>query len=330
MMGALEPARIIFIGEIHNHPKQHENQLRIIKGLKAQGRPLTLGLELFERSSRNLLNQWLKGGIEPEKFKEEILSGILNQETLDVYFPILEYAKEQNLPIIALNAPRSVTSKIARGGLENLTEEDRRLIAREIEVGPPAYRERTVSAFTMHHGSVNLDNFFEAQVTWDETMAETAADYLSSPAGQGRRLAVIAGNEHIYSGYGIPNRTKRRYDATMMLVIAPTVDDSGDLKKGDADFAWATAPAPVKKRLRLGVSMEKAPSGGLIVKSVAATSSAEEAGVKPGDKLLKLNGEDITSALDFHRAAVSGGIKADHILTVQRGKQVLNIPFTFR
>jgi aminopeptidase N len=322
--------RVVFIGEYHNHPQQHKNQLDLIKALHAQQPNLVVGLEIFDRDRQKLLDDWAEGRMDEKALKAAVLGRVLGGDTFMVYWPLLKWAGENQVKMLALNAPRKIVSRVAMQGLDALTPEEREQIAQDIEIGPDEYRNRVETAFKGHTGHVNLDNFFTAQVVWDETMSETLADYLQSNEGQNMRAVVIAGNEHVFRGYGVPNRTYRRMNEPQTAILAPVTTDDETLTADDADYIWITEPYVPPKRPRLGVELDKDQEGRTIVKSLVKGSEAERIGLAAGDVLVKLNGKEITSFMDLHKAAVQGDVDKEHELEVDRNGEILTFHFRFR
>ncbi|MFH1135890.1 MAG: ChaN family lipoprotein [Pseudomonadota bacterium] len=323
---AVSASRVVFIGEQHNHQAQHRHQLELLRALHGLDPRLALGLEVFSRPDQKLLDSWGQGELAEREFSRRVTDGILNLETLDVYFPILYFARREKIPILALNAPRSITGKIAREGLQALSPEERASIPGELVMGPDEYRERVAQAFSGHAGHVDLDRFFAAQVAWDETMAQTLADYLASPAGRDRRVVVICGNEHVFRRHGLPSRLARRVGVSQVVLLGLVSTESETLGPREADFAWVTAPEAPVKRPRLGVALEK----DLTVSSVTAGSEAERIGLRTGDRLLELDGSELEGAMDLHRIAIKGGAGAEHYLVVERGGLRLGFKFSFK
>ena len=136
-----------------------------------------------------------------------------------LYAPIFRFAREQQIPVRALNVPRDLPSAVAKLGIARLSSAQRANLPKEISPADEAYRSRLREAFEMH-GAARPDafeHFVEAQLVWDEGMAESAAAYLA--ANQGRRIIILAGSGHVAFGAGIPRRLERRTKATYSIVL---------------------------------------------------------------------------------------------------------------
>lgn len=329
LVEALAPARVVFIGEIHDHPQGHQAQLDLLQELYKKDHHMVIGLELFERPDQPLLDRWTAGEIDRGAFLASVEGAILSPAIYRVYEPLLLWAADRGIPLLALNAPRKVVSRVAAEGLDALEEGQRSAIAREILVGPKAYKKRVTRALPHHHG-FSPDNFFTAQVVWDETMSETLTDYLSGPQGRGRKAVVIAGNEHVWNGYGLPDRTARRMSVPMAAVIMPQADDEDVIGPGTADFAWVLPPKPARSTGRLGIEMAVRKENRLVIDTVAPGSPAQDIGLKPGDRLAMMNQKELSRPMDLHRAAMEVDRGTEHTLVVERDGKMIEFHFHFR
>lgn len=109
---------IIFFGEYHNNPIHHWLQLELIKELheKTNGR-IIIGAEMFEVDNQLILDEYLQGLIRERNFLEEMK---LWKNYHTDYKPIVEFAKEKNIRIIATNIPRRYAAAVNYGGFEAL------------------------------------------------------------------------------------------------------------------------------------------------------------------------------------------------------------------
>lgn len=200
MPPAAETASVVYLPERHDSDADHRFQLRALRELAGSERPLAVGMEMFDVTQQPDLDAW---------FRREIPTRELFRRTgfdqgwarySGWYRRILDWCRDHRIAVIALNAPRRVTRAVAQGA--TVPEPDRRFLPVGIR-RPPGGFEAFAKIFPAHgaHGG-DLGNFYEAQLTWDMTMARRVAGFLEENPGW--RLAVLAGNGHVETGYGIP------------------------------------------------------------------------------------------------------------------------------
>jgi uncharacterized iron-regulated protein len=209
----LQPANIIYLGEVHDRAPDHQNQLAILRQLQQKNARVAVGLEMFQKPFQPVIDRYLAGQIS----EAELLQQTEYQKRWgfpwDNYAPLLRLAKEQQLPVIALNVPTEITRKVAKQGLAGLTAAEFRYIPpiKDIDKSNTVYRQLIQKSYSQHQAVVNgqgFDRFYEAQLLWDETMAATIAEfYQKNPRYQ---IVAIAGQAHIAGGHGIPDRVARR------------------------------------------------------------------------------------------------------------------------
>ncbi len=130
MIKALEEADMIFFGELHTDPIAHWLQIELTKELyKSKKEALVLGAEMFEADNQLILNEYLEGKYPTDKFEAEMrLWGNYHTD----YKPLVEFAKEHQIPFIATNIPRRYASMVHKKGfesLEGLTDEAKSYMA---------------------------------------------------------------------------------------------------------------------------------------------------------------------------------------------------------
>lgn len=110
----------VFFGEYHNNPISHWLQFELMKELHSTFRKnLVMGAEMFEADNQYILDEYLKGLISSSNFQDEVrLWPNYNTD----YKPLIEYAKEQNIPFIATNIPRRYANMVYKKGFESLAE----------------------------------------------------------------------------------------------------------------------------------------------------------------------------------------------------------------
>jgi uncharacterized iron-regulated protein len=125
---AAEKAQVVLFGEYHNNAISHWLELELTKDL-ADKNKIILGAEMIEADNQKQLDQFLKGEINQKQLDS---TARLWPNYKTDYKPLVEFAKENNIPFIATNIPRrfaSIVSKKGFEGLENLTSEEKTWIA---------------------------------------------------------------------------------------------------------------------------------------------------------------------------------------------------------
>ncbi len=211
----LKKAKVVYLGETHDSTKDHQNQLKIIQELYKNNKKIAIGMEMFQRPFQEVINQYIAGKITESEFLTKSEYKERWGFDWELYAPILRFAKEKQIPVLALNTPSEISRKVSKEGIEKLTNAEKELIPpiTEIRLDNIAYRQMVLKAFEQHqsagHGNSNSANrFFLAQVLWDETMADGIAKFIK--ANPDSQMVVLAGQGHIVYGYGIPNRVERR------------------------------------------------------------------------------------------------------------------------
>ena len=101
----------------------------------------------------------------------------------------------------------------------------------------------------MHHGTPEqTEKQFAAQVTWDETMAESIVGYLTSNPDQ--QVIQVAGNFHTEDGLGTAASILRRNPDLKIAIISPVKEISSD----SSDYQLKVLSPPtrfVKKENRM-------------------------------------------------------------------------------
>lgn len=222
MESRLSRAEVVMAGEKHDEASHHALQFDLLRSLHESRGRAVVGLEMLGRGHQKTLDAFLSGEMPEEEFRK-----FWTKEwgySLDLYLPLLDYARRSKLRVIALNAPRDIIRLIARGGLSSLTPGQRALLPERIDpISEPrylAYVKRSLS----EHGPldpVREARMLEAMAVWNETMADSIASLLK--AGEGPVL-VVAGMGHMLYGAGIGESLSRRGDPLRSVVLPYPLD----------------------------------------------------------------------------------------------------------
>jgi uncharacterized iron-regulated protein len=229
----LASVRLVFIGELHDNAAHHRGQLQVIRALKEAGVPVVVGLEMMRKESQGALDLWTAGRMEEERFR---LVFDQNWGMWPYYRDIFLYAREAQVPLLALNLPRGITQQVARNGFASLTpQQSGELPTVRCDVDA-AYQEFIRRSLGGHaHNGNSFRNFCEAQMLWDSVMARTLLDFLEK--NPGAVVVVLAGSGHAWK-YGIPEQIRRLEEVgyRVLLPFVPNRIEPGRISVKEADY----------------------------------------------------------------------------------------------
>jgi uncharacterized iron-regulated protein len=314
LVSRLAPERVVIIGEVHDRYEHHLNQLAIICRLYQQNPDMAIGVEYFQQPFQAALDAYVEGRIDTREMllKTEYLSRW--QFDYRLYAPILEFARAHGVPVVALNARQEISSKVAREGISGLSDTERAQIPQRFDRDVPGYRERLQAVFQQHPEiqHMSFENFVEAQLVWDETMAARTARYVE--AHPGRHLVVLAGDGHVIRS-GIPARFARRSGTMPASVLQGETEDTVQL---ESDYLLVSEPVELPPSGKLGVMLD---TGGdrLVVSDFSDNSAARDAGILLRDRIVKVDGELVESFVDLKLALLNKRPGEAVSVTVERG-----------
>ena len=312
--------QIIYIGEAHTNYEDHILQLEIIRALYKNDPNLTIGMEMFTRSTQPILDRYLKGEIDEKSFLKESHYFKIWRFDYRLYRDIINFAKHNHLPILALNLEKDIVNKVFKsGGPNSLPDDDINSLPANRKLDIPGYRERIETAFNMHAGQGQngaFSGFLQAQAIWDETMAETITDYLDTHPDA--RMVIIAGRGHVDRINAIPPRVGRRLPVSQAVVV----NSMGLTTESEtADYIFFSPPARLSPFPLLGVMLEDTEDEeGMLVTSTDPKGQAKQAGIKEKDIILAIDSEPINDMEDIKIAMLYKVNSDDVTVRIKRQK----------
>jgi uncharacterized iron-regulated protein len=336
MMDVIGDDRVVYVGEMHNNESDHQVQLKVLTALAARHPGgLMVGMEMFPRDVQKPLDDWLAGRMDQAAFLHLWYANW--SEYYGYYRDILAFCKASGIPIVALNANRDEVRATSRGEMHAPEDWDA-----DGWDGHDPYHRAYLDAVMGGHGHGAPAAFYAVQLLWDETMAQSAYEALTSPSGRGRRLVVFAGAGHVQYGFGIPRRLFTRMPvsyATVVPFVRELPENRADLRMDVdvpefplpvADFVWSVPFSDLEgERVRLGVRIEP-DEAGLRVTEVTPGSAAESAGVQAGDLLVDLDGRPLKDMVDVQVALTLAHPGDEGALVVERGGDRVRLTVPYR
>ena len=312
-------SRIIYIGEKHDKFAHHINQLLVIKKMHEAGYELAVGMEMFQRPAQQVVNDYFAGRIDERIFLQKSEYFTKWKYDYNLYKPIIDYLKQQNIPLVALNIKGDITRKVAREGIHSLPDGKKKQLPSSMDFSNEQYRGDLNKVFALHTKQQELQDFnyfLQAQTLWDEGMAESAHQFLAN--NPERKLVVLAGNGHVRQKYGIPERLYRRNNEPFTVVV-----QDEEIEDGIADYVLLTTELKGKKAPKLGVIVEEKDQD-LVVVGVEHKNPAKKAGLQEGDIIKQFAGQSITSLADLKLELFYSEIGSTLKIQLKRGDKTLD------
>ena len=213
---------VVFFGELHDSTPAHAAELALLQSLYARyGDRTVLSLEMFERDTQVLTDDFLAGRITEETFLERSRPWP-NYDT--AYRPLVMFAKEKKIPVIAANIPRRIAAAYAHGRkLSEIDEPDRQYLPRVHKDGSAAYKEKfALTLRNLKEGAMAVPEeriapMFRAQCLKDNTMAESIGDYAA--AHPSSLILHVQGAFHSEGGLGVPEKLRDLRPGIHILLV---------------------------------------------------------------------------------------------------------------
>lgn len=290
LVARLSELRLVFVGESHDRFDHHLNQLEVICAMAADSQPLAVGMEFFQRPFQEALDRYAGTHHDLDRLLQE--SEYFRRWGFDprLYAPILEFAAQHGIQLIALNPSAETVAKVSLHGPDGLDDEQAARLRAAVLRVTPGYEARLRAAFEAHpgHEDRNFQRFLAVQVLWDETMARGISEYLRREPMS--RMVVLAGGGHVDHADAVPGRV-RGIPAERMAMVVQTREKADG---APAAYALRSQPLELPPPGRLGVVIASEGSG-VQIGGFAPDSAGRDAGLQAGDRLLSIDGADIAS-----------------------------------
>ncbi len=312
--------KVVYIGENHTEFSSHLNQLKIIKAMYKNNPKLAIGMEMFQKQFQKHLDDFVLGKINEKEMLKKTEYFKRWKYDYELYRPILVFAKENRIPIVALNIDRDITKKVLSGGFDSLSKEQIGDIPDSINFENEKYKEQLRGIYGMHQSErfENFEQFYHAQLLWDESMASNMVGFMEKNPDYA--MAVLAGNGHIMYGHGIPSRAKRRGINEYKIVLNLT-----NPEPEIADYILYPSAVGTIKTKKLGIYFES--DDLLVVKKIAGNSAAQKAEIKEGDKVVAFNKIAVKNIYELKTELAF--VKEAITLTLERDSKKIELDIEF-
>ncbi len=228
---AFSAADVLFFGEEHDDSIGHMLQAEVFRqSHKAIGKDLMLSMEMFEADVQLVLDEYLAGLIQEKNLIKE---GRAWKNYSD-YKPMVEYAKANQVPVIAANTPPRYTNAVTRGGLEALSKfsiASRSWLPPPVDTATGRYYEKFLEIMG-GHGVMPGMHIYQSQNLWDATMAYSI--YKAFLKNTNAKILHLNGRFHSDEKMGIiAQLNKYTKDNPLKILNISSFYSEGDLEKPD-------------------------------------------------------------------------------------------------
>ncbi len=329
LIGKLSNVSVVYVGEMHTSPEDHKIQLAVLQKLSQGGRCVELAMEMFPATAQPVLDRYVRGKMSQENFLKEVRWEEVWGFPYSLYRDLIDWQKQKRMPIICLNAPNKVVKKIAHNGLRSLTPDERSRVALQFHLDDPANRDRIRKEYTAHEkdGIKDFQSFFEAQLAWEETMAQTLVERLERTGGK-CKIVVAIGKGHISDRLGVPYLARLRKPHEFSTIAPVPIDyPFSTLDPNLADYIVITDKSEPFHWPRLGVAIQPAASGrGVEILAILPATPAAAGNLRKGDIILSVNGSQVKSVEEVRQALARGG--SDHKVLIERDHKNIAVTVT--
>ena len=233
----LSGADVIVMGEEHDDVLGHRLQREIAMELIRTRPGLAIGLEMLEKDKQDTVDAYMSKQIDRDTLLTELHEGPKAQANFKRFsLPMLELAREHDIPVFAANAPRRYVKQARLEGydsLKALPAEEQALFTLPEALDEGDYRKR-LKALLIENGIDPTDERLlpgqRAQEVWDATMADSVCHALE---GDGAPVLLVVGRFHGDFGGGTISRIEGMRPGVDVRYVVMVGSPSGPLRPED-------------------------------------------------------------------------------------------------
>jgi uncharacterized iron-regulated protein len=220
-------ANVLFFGEEHNDSAGHYLEDTIFKALHKQfGNKLALSMEMFEIDGQLVFNEYLAGLIPEDRFVKDIRLWSNYKD----YRPMVEYARQNNIPVIAANTPRRYVSMVSKKGMlavNTLPKTSKQFLPPlPYDTAAGRYYEKFTALMSSGNGGpgANNPNIYYSQNLWDAGMSYSIYQFWKK--NKDKKIFHCVGRFHCDEKLGTLAQLQKRKSKLKILNISCFSDAS--------------------------------------------------------------------------------------------------------
>ena len=248
-------AQVVYLGESHDNPRHHLSPVRVLEAMLQAGARPALAFEMLTEDQQPAVDAAMRDAADPATLAKRLGWEERGWPGFEMYRPLFDLARVYRLPVIALDLSQPDVRRIARGGLDALSADERGRLASRLP--PDAERERDIARDieAAHCGllpATAMPGMVDAWHARNVTMAQRILEAL----GPDRQVVVIAGRGHQAPG-GLADQVEALRPGTHQLIVDLVEADgeAPELEGPGNRITWPSRPverpdpcAPLRSR----------------------------------------------------------------------------------
>jgi len=235
MIDELREADVVYVGEDAGNPDHLLLQLLVVEYLAYYGRLHAIAIEAFAQDDQAALDDYVFGRAGEEVLRERCPVPFAQ------YQPVLRFARGTRIPVVGLAVAPAVRTAVAAGGLDGLSDEQRRSL-------PAVDPERAPAARAYWRARSEGDEAAFARAWLVRCVEEAAmADALvrwSRTAPDDAQVVVLGSTDRFAWRWGVPDLVRQRFGRVERIVIPLVAGEEGPdpavFSQAFADYVWLT------------------------------------------------------------------------------------------
>ncbi|HLG41449.1 MAG TPA: ChaN family lipoprotein [Chitinophagaceae bacterium] len=218
-------ADVLFFGEEHSDSAGHYLEAAIFEALhKIYGDKLALSMEMFETDCQLVVDEYLDGYINEDRLMKDARPWGNYKD----YRLIVEFARQNNLAVIAANAPRRYVNMVSRKGmksLDSLPKSSKKFLPPlPYDTATGRYREKFQEFMRGGSPGTNNPRIYYSQNLWDAGMSYSIYSYWKK--NRDKKIFHMVGRFHSDEKLGTLAQLQKRKTKLKILNISCFSDSS--------------------------------------------------------------------------------------------------------
>ncbi len=157
LFASLARQKVVLLGEAHDNIEHHRWQLHTLAALQGRNPDMVLGFESFPRRVQPVLDRWVNGELDAEAFLEAVDWPTVWGYDATLYLPLFHFARQNRVPMIALNVDRDFVSRVRDEGWAVIPQDERAGLS-DPAPAVAAYRESLAEIYLFERSHARDDD----------------------------------------------------------------------------------------------------------------------------------------------------------------------------